>query len=508
MKRWGYFGAALVAAGLLLAGQFGGAGETIENKLQTLEWQLPRAKLMKPFAQQRPMTFVSVQQGEDWLTLKDFWNPVTETAVDPQTGEQVTRQAVKLKVPLGLSQGPKIPAENPLTVDRWELGRDLYYDRILSSDTTISCATCHDPKLGFTDQLATSFGVKKQRGGMNAPTVMNAAYNFFQFWNGRSSSLEEQAQGPIANPIEMFVDEKGAHAWNLAVQRVRKKGDYTKRFLAAFGAEPTRDNIAMAIASYERTVLNGNSIVDRADRAMKVRVSDEGGTEFKFTPQDYEGVLKEAFAKKDETALTALGLDSGKDQGKVKAVAAQIHEGRELFFGKARCTLCHVGDNFTDGQFHNLGVGAKDGVLRPESLGRYEALPLGHKNPEAVGAFKTPTLRGLVSTFPYMHVGSEETLEQVIDFYDRGGNPNEYLSPKMRDLEAEKAYLKSQRDGTKYTGPKVHLVGPDQKPIVPFQLKLSAQEKTALVTFLKALEGEVPAIVTDPTAKVPTAAAK
>jgi cytochrome c peroxidase len=237
---------------------------------------------------------------------------------------------------------------------------------------------------------------------------------------------------------------------------------------------------------------------------MKFRVSDEGTTNFILQPQDYEGVLKEAFAKKDTTALAPLGLDATKDLAKSKEVAAKLKQGRDLFFGKARCSLCHVGDTYSDGQFHNLGVGAKDGRIPAASLGRYGALPLGHKNPEMVGAFKTPGLRGLASIYPYMHNGSEDSLEKVIELYDRGGNPNEYLAPKMRDMEAERAYTLSKKNGTAYNGPKVYLCGPDEKPIVPFALKLTPPEKGALIAFLHGLQGEVDALVTEPTLRVPT----
>jgi cytochrome c peroxidase len=461
-----------------------------EKVNESLEWQLPRTKAMLPFVQQRPIVFVSSQDPAGWNQLTRYWNPMFETAPDPITGETVSRIGVKIKLPLGLSQAPKVPEENSMTVERWDLGRRLYFDPVLSSDGTVSCASCHDPRKGFTDQLPVSTGIYGNKGGVSAPTVMNAAFNFLQFWDGRATSLEDQCQGPPQNPVEMF-DGKG-HAWNCVVERVRQKGDYSKRFLEAYGVEPTRDAIAMAIATYERTVLNGNSIHDRAEVAMRRRVVDEESTKFEFQPKDYEKVLQEAFAARDNKALAAVKLD---DPAKVGEVAKQINHGRELFFGKARCSLCHVGQNFSDSQFHNLGVGFKDGKLTAENMGRYARLPTGHKNPEAVGAFKTPTLRGLVSTAPYLHDGSEATLEQVVEFYDRGGNANEYLSSKMRDLEAEKAYLKSKQTRTPYTGPEVKLFGADQKPIVPFALKLTKDEKADLVMFLRSLEGEVDSIV-------------
>lgn len=489
----------------LLALATGPAGLSAGEK-SPLDWQLPRASLMLPFEKQTPIHFVTTKNPAEWNKLTGFWNPVREIATDPATGKKVERAAVKIKVPLGLAEAPPVPPENPLTVQRWTLGRDLYFDPILSSDGTVSCASCHAPQHGFTDRAPVSTGIFKQKGGMSAPTVMNTAYNALQFWDGRAASLEHQAHGPVGNPIEMF-DGKG-EPWDICVVRIRKKGDYTKRFRAAFGTDPTRDAATMAIAGYERTVLNGNSLHDRAEKAMQIRVVEEESGDFTIKGKDYARALKDAFAARDVKALAALKLDPVKDAGKVKEVGDRLVQGRNLFFGKARCALCHVGQNFTDNAFHNLGVGVKDGKIPDNQLGRYGALPTGHKNPEMVGAFKTPTLRGLVNTEPYMHDGSEKTLEEVVELYDRGGNPNPYLSTRMRDIAAEQAYLLSRRGGPAYKGPKVYTFGPDATPIVPFRLNLTPAEKADLVLFLRSLEGEVAPIVMDPTLPVPTVSAK
>lgn len=480
---------------LLLAGQFAPTARA-QTRDVGLEWQIPNTKLMTPFVKEQPIIFVSPRNLAEWSKLPAYWNNSTEQAVDPSTGTAIERPVVKIKMPLGLTNPPKIPAANALNVGRWTLGRQLYFDGILCSDGTVSCASCHSPKQGFTDQSAVSTGINGNKGGVSAPTVMNSGLNAIQFWDGRAASLEDQAQGPPQNPLEMF-DGKG-HAWDEVVQRVRKSSDYTRRFQEAYGAVPTRDAIAMAIAGYERTVLNGNSIHDRAEQAMKFRVADEEGTDFTIKPKDYEKVIKEAIAKNDVTAVKALGLDPAKDAGKIGEVAEKINQGRVLFFGKARCSLCHVGENFTDSLFHNLGVGVKDGKLPPDALGRFGALPTGAKSLDAIGAFKTPTLRGLLSTAPYMHDGSEKTLEQVVDFYDRGGNANRFLSPKMRNLEAEQAFAK----GVASTTP-VKTFGADQVPIVPFQIGLTTAEKASLVLFLRSLEGEVDPIVMDTTTFVP-----
>ncbi len=453
------------------------------------EWQVPRERWKLPFKDEQPIYFVNrSQSAAEWDKLPRFWNETTEKAVDPKTGEAVTRKAVKIKVPLGLTANPPVPVENPMTVAKWKLGKHLYFSPRLSSDATVSCATCHDPKLGFTDRSPVSTGIRGNKGGMSAPTVYNSAYNALQFWDGRAASLEDQAQGPVMNPLEMF--DGDGHAWNHAVARIRRDEKLVQQFHEVFGTDPTRDGIAKAIAAYERTVLSGNSIHDRADVAMRARVEDEGSGKYDFKAKDYETVLLAAFDAKDKTALDALGLDVDKDRAKAAATAKSIHNGRALFFGKARCNGCHIGDNFTDNQFHNLGVGVKDGHLPPSAWGRFAAQPTGHKNAESIGAFKTPTLRHLLGTAPYMHDGNEKTLEEVVDFYDRGGNANEFLDTKMRDMDAERAYLLSKHNRTPYKGAEVKVFGKDEKPIAPLKLNLRPQEKHDLTLFLRALQGD------------------
>lgn len=466
------------------------------------EWQVPRERWKMPFKDEQPISFVNRNQAaEEWDKLPRFWNEASERALEPRTGESVTRRAVKIKVPLGLTANPPVPAENPMTVAKWMLGKQLYFSGILSSDGTISCSSCHDPKRGYSDQSPFSTGIRGLKGGMSAPTVFNSSYNVLQFWDGRAFSLEDQAQGPVQNPVEMFSGED--HAWNSAVLRVRKDEKYVQQFRTVFGTDPTRDGIAKAIATYERTVLSGNSIHDRADLAMRVRAEDEGTGKYEILAKDYETVLKLAFAAKDEPALVALGLDAAKDEAKIANIAARLNRGRALFFGKARCNSCHVGDNFTDNQFHNLGVGVKDGLLPATALGRFATLPTGHKNPELIGAFKTPTLRHLLGTAPYMHNGGERTLEETVDFYDRGGNANEFLDVKMRDYEAEKAYLLNEQNHSPQKGSEIKLFGKDQRPVAPLKLNLTQQEKGDLVLFLRALQGDPPDPIVGDRRKMP-----
>lgn len=465
---------------------------------------LPNDALRTPDAQTAPLRFVTRNSdAAGWAKLPAFWNEATEAFTDPATGKAVERRVVHLKVPLGLNAAPPSPAENPVTVAKWELGKRLYYDPILSSNAAISCATCHDPAKGFGDQRKTSQGINSKLGGVNAPTVINSGYHTFQFWDGRAASLEEQAQGPVSNNAEMFGGD--GDAWESAVARLLRSPDYVKAFEGVFGHLPTKDAAAKAIAAYERTVLSGNSLYDRAQVAMRKRAAeDDEKPEIK--PVDYEAVLTAAFGAKDANALAALGLDPAADAGKTAEVGRRLANGQVVYFGKARCSNCHVGDNLTDNQFHNLGVGAVNGKLAQPEWGRWTRLPTGHKDSSQVGAFKTPGLRALLNTQPYMHDGGEQTLEAVVEFYDRGGNANEFLDPKMRDQAAEEAYLKATAAGQ--TPPKPPAFTRGGKPVVPFKLNLSAQEKADLVLFLKALQGDpVDPMVADPT-RYPAAAVK
>lgn len=290
-------------------------------------------------------------------------------------------------VPLGLRPVPH-PEGASASVEQIELGKQLYFDPRLSRDKTISCASCHDPAKGFSNGTQFAAGVGGQLGGRNSPTVINTAYQRFQFWDGRAGSLEEQALGPIQNPIEMNMTLPEV------VERLNSIDGYRKQFQQVFGTDVNADGIARAIAAYERTVLSGDAPFDR-------------------------------FKAGDNQALTP---------------AAE--RGMKLFFGKANCSACHAGPNFTDNGFHNIGVGMN---LPEPDVGRFAISGLKGDT----GAFKTPTLREIARTAPYMHDGSLATLEEVVRYYNEGGHPNPYLDEEL------------------------------------FPLKLTPAEQTDLVTFLK-----------------------
>ncbi|MDA2923638.1 cytochrome-c peroxidase, partial [Acidobacteria bacterium AH-259-L09] len=266
---------------------------------------------------------------------------------------------------------------------------------LLSRDRSLSCAECHQPARGFADGKATAVGVFGRQGNRNVPTLVNRAYGRSFFWDGRIPTLEEQVMQPIqsAKEMDMTVEE--------AVSRLKRKRAYRKQFQKAFQRQIHGEDLARALASYVRTILTGDSPFDR-----------------------YLYGDREALSEKERAGL-------------------------RLFRGNGNCSACHVGPNFTDERFHNTGIAWRDGELLDP--GRFEVT--GKKKDQ--GAFKTPTLREIARTAPYMHDGSLPTLEEVIEFYNRGGNPNPYLDPELRPLH------------------------------------LTAEEKKSLLAFLRALSGAV-----------------
>jgi cytochrome c peroxidase len=322
----------------------------------------------------------------------------------PETASRPIGAPVSIQPPLGLPPLP-VPDENPPTAATIALGRRLFYDVRLSSDGSLSCASCHNPGLGFSDGRRHSTGFGGKFGTRNAPTVLNAAYSPTQFWDGRAPSLEEQAGGPIANPIEMN------QAHDVCASKLDDDPAYKAAFREAFGPGPvTMAKLKEAVASFERTLLSGNSRFDRYEF---------GGDKQALSPPEIRG------------------LAIFRDQN------------------TGDCAACHTIDQkfalFTDGKFHNIGVGVND-EGEPTDLGRYSETKVESDK----GAFKTPTLRNVALTAPYMHDGSLKTLKAVVDFYAGGGNSNPYLDPKMKTIH------------------------------------LSGQERADLVAFLESLTGDPP----------------
>jgi len=260
------------------------------------------------------------------------------------------------------------------------LGEELFFDPILSADRGVACASCHDPALGFAANTPVSTGVHGRKTLRNAPTLYNRALGESFMWDGRAATLEEQVLLPIENELEMDL------ALAEAVQRLAQDPARAQGFQRAFGAPPDEARLASALASYVRTLVYGDSPVDR------------------FRAADFAA------------------LDSAARQG------------LWLYESRGRCWRCHSGPNFTDESFHNTGVGVKAG--QPEE-GRFAVT--GRE--EDRGRFKTPTLRGLTETAPYMHDGSVATLEDIVAFYRGGGHANPGLDPVLAplDMSAEDA---------------------------------------------------------------------
>ncbi len=311
--------------------------------------------------------------------------------------------AITLESPLGLPPVP-VPKDNPETAETIALGRRLFYEKKLSADTSLACASCHNPLIGFSDGRRHSVGVGGRTGTRNAPTVINSAYAPVQFWDGRAPSLEEQAGGPMSNAVEMNQSHE------VSVARLQADPSYRADFERAFGpGQVTIGKIKKALASFERTLLSGNSPFDRYQY---------GGDRTALSPAAVRGL--------------AVFLDTR----------------------KGNCASCHtIGPKyalFTDGKFHNIGVGVnEEGNLT--DLGRYGESKLEIEK----GAFKTPTLRNVARSAPYMHDGSLKTLSDVVDYYAGGGNSNPYLDKRIKDM---------------------HISGPERADLVAFLEALSGDE--------------------------------
>ncbi|MEA3228111.1 MAG: cytochrome c peroxidase [Campylobacterota bacterium] len=301
------------------------------------------------------------------------------------------------------------PADNKLTPERIELGKLLYFDVRLSSSEKISCATCHHPKQGWTDlvPVAKAVGHEGRTGPRNSPVVLNTAYQNRQFWDGRVKTLEQQALGPIEADVEMNMPLE------VLIPKLNKIKGYQELFKVAYPKSNgviTNEYLAKAIASFERTVVS-------------------------------------TIAPFDKYAM-----------GDKKAISQKAKDGFELFKGKGNCTLCHDGFNFSDGSFHNIGL--NDGELKGKELGRYNV-----KNRDAwYGAMKTPTLRDITKSAPYMHDGSVKTLTEATHVCGNGGRYSHNVRNKTTFMVDNKL---TKTDISKITSFLKSLEGPDMKLTIP-----------------------------------------
>lgn len=343
---------------------------------------------------------------------------------------------LEIVLPLGLAVGSSQVqgiADNLMTRAKIELGRQLYFDTRLSADNTVACASCHHPDEGYAKHTQFGVGINGQMGGRNSPVSYNRILSGAQFWDGRAASLEAQAVGPIQNPIEM------GNTHEKAVETVKGIAGYEMQFKVIFGDEGvTIDNIGRAIATFERAIVTGPSPFDyyEAVRPFLAMKAD-----------DLESL-------KEDDAESYAKYQAAKAAAEAHAMSASAIRGRDLFFSeRVACTACHVGANLADEKYHNLGVGFGEGIDKPD-LGRFEV----SKDEKDKGAFKTPTIRNVALSAPYMHDGGLKTLEEVVEHYNKGGNSNQWLSTKIKKL--------------------------DLKP----------EEKADLVEFMKACTGEVPKV--------------
>lgn len=296
---------------------------------------------------------------------------------------------------------PPLPIfpENPITPDKVELGKKLFFDRRLSGDGTMSCATCHNPETGYSDGLSISLSYPTTKNWRHSSSLINLAYNSMFFWDGRASTLEEQALFPMMSAFEMnqnldYIEEE-----------LKEVPEYIDSFQGVFGGEITRERIAMALAAFQKTIISKDAPIDR-------------------------------YLRGDKNALTKIQK-----------------KGYDIFIGKGKCIRCHNGPNLTDNLFYNLGVPEDPDITnspRVSATRRFTAKVAGYKAYRTLAedpgrylvtkdrndwkAFKTPTLREVVRTGPYMHNGYFETIEDVIEFFDKGGGKDFNKTPILEPI--------------------------------------------------------------------------
>jgi cytochrome c peroxidase len=345
-----------------------------------------------PLEGQTAIRFVTFEgDPKEWTALPQFWNP-------PAAGHP----SVRIKVPRGLDDPTGyIPDANPPTLAKWELGRDLFYATDwLDGPGQLSCARCHNPAEGFSD------GRRQSAWGKNAPTLENIVYARSLYHDGRATYLEEVVQ---QRPEDEQVAR--AHAWSGVIQRLRASQRWKERFLKVFDFEPTQDAVGQAMATYLRTLLSGDSVVDRA-RGLAGGVAPEA--------RHFEPLL-------DESTLRRLDRVTASKA----SVAADLAQAWKVYHGPGGCVACHPSGNtpWSDGRYHNIGIDGTGEVLGdPPRQGRFRVAPLGERTRFHLGAWRTPTLRSLPRTGPYFHNGEEPDLRIAIARHVRPDLPQSGLN--------------------------------------------------------------------------------
>jgi len=385
--------------------------DTLINDIKTLLKTEPKQVAPQVAGQKKVVHPDLYAPGDNKLNYEHSDYQTHSIAITDRVGQATNLLKTVKKPSLGLPAVP-VPANNPLTKEKISLGRKLFYDRRLSLNNTFSCAMCHVPEQGFTsNEMATAVGIEGRTVRRNSPTLYNIAYARSLFHDSRETTLEQQVWAPLLAHNEMANPSIG-----YVIGKINNSADYNGLFKKAFGKEPGMETIGMAIASYERTLNSANSAFDRW----------------------YYG--------KDKHALDA-----------------KAQRGFQLFTGKANCSSCHsITRNhalFTDNNNHNTGIGYAEAMAKtdkihrvqvapgvyvdvaatlittiaetkPNDLGRYEVT----QKPEDRWSYKTPSLRNVSLTGPYMHNGAFATLQQVVEFYSRGGIANENLDPLIKPL--------------------------------------------------------------------------
>jgi cytochrome c peroxidase len=401
-----------------------------------------RRTVQKPVAEERPPPTPTaigkvVLGSPELLAGIPGDGPLSVEEITAWLNDPANHAPLDIELPMWLKPGAgqeKDLKENPLTLAKIELGRQLFFDTRISADNTVSCASCHEPDKGYTVDVPLAEGIGGQIGRRNPPTLLNRVMLSLgddkQFWDGRSVSVEDALLHALSDPTEM------AASADETVARLKDIEGYRLQFEKLYG-DVTWTAIGDSIGSFIRCLVTEPSPYDYYEHWMVY-----ADTDLEFLEEDPALALRYQHAKADAEA---------------HPISESAKRGAYLFHGnKAWCSACHNGVNFTDELYHNIGIG-----LEAESpdLGRYRVTG----KDEDWGAFKTPTLRGIAYTAPYMHDGSLSTLEETVEWYFQGGRENRNLDYRYRRIGDE---------------------------------TFTEQDKQDLVEFMKALSGGLPRVET------------